>query len=204
MANRFNFPEAERQYHWLKIMLDTYYISDAQVEEHLAQIAKAGVTPACHKGCHGCCLNATVPFTEPELAAISWYASEVLTGETRVLVKQRLLSHKDRLECSFLIDQACSIYPVRPLICRQFLVKSKPCTIGEDPSITRPQDIIPLSRETVIYPVAMRLLDYYKFKSTAAKRKAFESGFIVEKARNMHDYDWTNVANTMTHFDEKV
>jgi uncharacterized protein len=201
MATRLSALAAEKKYPWLTTVLDTYYISDSQVEEHLARIAKKGINPACHKGCHACCLKVTVPFTEPELTAISWYASEVLTDKIRARVKQRLIEHAEILECPFLVDRVCSIYPVRPLICRQFLVKSKPCETEEDVADSRPQDIIPLPKDTVIRPVAMRLLDHYKFKSVTAKRKAFEAGFIVANAKNMHEFDWTIIAKTMAFFD---
>ena len=201
MATRFSHPQGEAQYAWLKPILDAFYISDAQVDEHLAKLARQGVTPACHKGCHACCLRPTVPFTEPELMAISWYASEVLAGETRQTVKQRLRNHDQTLECPFLVDRACSIYPVRPLICRQFLVKGQPCGVDEDITETRLDDVIPLPRDTVIRPVAMRLMDHYKFKSATAKRKAFEAGFIAQNAREMHEYNWNAIADTMGHFD---
>lgn len=204
MATRYDVPDAEAKYPWLKVVLDTYYISDAQVEEHLRTLSKKGIVPACHKGCHSCCLRATVPFTEPELATISWFASERLTGETRERVKQRLFEHELSTECPFLLDRSCTIYPVRPLICRQFLVANQVCTPDENVLETRRQDIIPLSREAVIRPVAMRLLDYFKFKSSIAKKKAFESGFIHHNAKDMHDYDWKIIANSMTHFDNEA
>jgi len=201
MATRFSSPQAEAKYSWLIGILDTFYISDSQVEAHLKKIAKNGVVPACHQGCHACCLEPTVPITAPELTVISWFASEVLAGDIRTQVKKRLFEHNSRLECPFLVDRACSIYAVRPLICRQFLIKSKPCEIGEHVIETRPHDIVPLPRETVIRPIAMRLLDHYQFKSPTAKRKAFESGFIVENARDMHLYDWAEIAKTMELFD---
>ncbi|MEK8049600.1 YkgJ family cysteine cluster protein [Ideonella sp. DXS22W] len=204
MANRYSSPTAEAKYPWLKTILDTFYISDSQVEDHLAKVAKKGVTPACHRGCDACCKKATVPFTAPELKAISWYASEALSGDVRSVVKQRLLNHADSLECPFLVESVCSIYPVRPLICRQFLVMGSPCTTEEDVGTDRPQDIIPLPRETVIRPVAMRLLDDFEFKTTAAKRKAFESGFISHNARDMHEFDWTIISKTMQHFDDEA
>lgn len=204
MAKRYSVPLAETKYSWLKTILDTYYISDAQVEEHLVKISKKGLSAACHEGCQACCLKPTVPITELELRAISWYTSEVLAGELRQVIKQRLDEHKSRLECPFLVDSKCSIYPVRPLICRQFLVKTKPCKIGEDVLETRPEDIIQLDRESVIRPVAMRLLDHYQFKSSTAKRKAFESGFIAKNARDMHTYDWSLIANSMRFFDNAV
>lgn len=201
MAIRFAAKAAEQKYPWLTAVLDAYYINDAKVDEHLAKVSKKGTAVACHKGCDTCCLKPTVPFIDPELAAISWYASEVLSGEARTEVKERLLDHEARLECPFLIDGACSIYPVRPLACRQFLVKSKPCALGEDMVSDRPQDVIPLPRETLIRPVALRLLDHYEFKSPTAKRKAFETGFIHARAKNMHEFDWKIIAKAMEHFD---
>ncbi|WP_292996053.1 YkgJ family cysteine cluster protein [Nitrosomonas sp.] len=204
MTTRYSSPQAEAQYSWLSGILDTFYISDTQVEAHLQKTAKKGIVPSCHRGCHACCLKPTVPITEPELMVISWYVSEVLLGEIRAQVKIRLIEHRSRLECPFLVERSCSIYPIRPLICRQFLVKSKPCEVGEDVLETRPQDVMSLPRETVIRPVAMRLLDYYQLKSSTAKRKAFESGFIGKSAREMHLYDWTQIATTMDHFDNMV
>ena len=202
MATRSSFPAAEAKYPWLKTVLDTYYLSDAHVEEHLAHVARKGVVPACHRGCDACCRKATVPFTEPELTAISWYASEVLQGDLRQRVKQRLIEHETTLECPFLVDGACSIYPVRPLICRQFLIKGMPCSVEEDVAKSRPQDIIPLPRETVIRPEAMRLLDHWKLGSVGKKKQAFEAGFIHHNAKDMHEFDWTKIAKTMQHFDE--
>lgn len=201
MATRYSAPQAEAKYPWLTGILDTFFVSDTQVEEHLRKIAKKGVVPACHQGCQACCLEPSVPITAPELTVISWYASEVLSGDIRARVKKRLIEHNTRLECPFLVDRVCSIYAVRPLICRQFLINLEPCKEGEHVLETRPHDIVPLPRETVIRPVAMRLLDYYKLKSPTAKRKAFESGFIVKNAREMHLYDWTQIAQTMEHFD---
>ena len=199
MATRYSAPAAERQYAWLTPLLDTYYISDSKVEEDLAA---RGLTPACHEGCHACCLKPTVPITELELVGISWYASEVLEGDLRATVKKRLIEHVTRLECPFLVDRKCSIYPVRPVVCRQFMVTTRPCAVGEDPLKTRPDDIVKLTREKVSRPVAMRLLDWpgYKLRTTASKRKAYESAFIVAQAHDMHEIDWAMVANTMAHF----
>ena len=204
MAHRYSSPIAEAKYPWLKTILDTFYISDSQVQDHLAKVAKNGIKPACHRGCDACCKNATVPFTAPELKCISWYAVEVLSGDIRTVVKERLVNHADSLECPFLVNAVCSIYPVRPLICRQFMVKGEPCTTEEDLATDRPEDIILPPRESVIRPVAMRLLDNFDFKTPAAKTKAFESGFIGQNASYMHDYDWTKIAKTMQRIDDEA
>jgi uncharacterized protein len=198
MITRYSAPEAERKYPWLKLMLDVFFISDSQMSEHLGDLKKkTGVVPACHEGCHACCLKPTVQLTKPELQAISWYASEVLAAPTRDVVKERLRRHKESFECPFLVEKKCSIYQVRPLICRQFLVKGKPCEVDENVAETRPTDMILISREKVAKPVAHRLLDFYKFKSTMSKSRAFENGFILENVRDMHDTEWGEVARNM-------
>ncbi|MEK7699278.1 MAG: hypothetical protein AAB332_02635 [Planctomycetota bacterium] len=47
----------------------------------------------------------------------------------------------------------------------------------------------------------MRLLDYWDIKTKFRKEKAFENGFIVEKSRDMHEYDWKVMARTMEAFE---
>ena len=44
--------------------------------------------------------------------------------------------------CIFLRGGRCSIYPVRPFACRRYLVFNRVCFIGEDPTVTRPQDML--------------------------------------------------------------
>ncbi len=39
-----------------------------------------------------------------------------------------------RIPCPFLVDESCSIHPIRPLICREYLVSSPPANC-EDPSV---------------------------------------------------------------------
>lgn len=47
-----------------------------------------------------------------------------------------------RLPCPFLVDDACSIYEHRPLVCRQYLVTS-PSALCNDP-LQNPVDVLPL------------------------------------------------------------
>jgi hypothetical protein len=47
----------------------------------------------------------------------------------------------------------------------------------------------------------MRLLEHYGIAKPSAKVKAFENGFISERAQSMHEYDWKQIALTMAHFD---
>lgn len=197
---RKHYPTAERKYKWLSNLLDTFAIADEGVAATRDHQAASGTPVACSNGCSACCKNPTVPITEPELIGISWYASEVLAGETRARVKERLETHMDRVECPFLIDDQCSIYPVRPLICRQYMVRSKPCSVGEHVDKTRPGDMVMPPRSS-IQKVAVQLLNHWDFQSRKAKLQAFENGFIGKHARDMHLYDWRQIANTMAIFD---
>jgi Fe-S-cluster containining protein len=110
---------------------------------------------SCRKGCGACCRQ-PVPLSPPEAWLIADIvaglpparqapvreafaaADEVFTRST---LKQRLLGPMDALDrmkelafeyfssgvpCPFLVDEACSIHPVRPSICREYLVTSPP------------------------------------------------------------------------------
>lgn len=198
---RKRFQAAESKYKWLSNLLDTFAIADEGVEATRVHQVAAGTPVACSKGCSACCKNPSVPFTEPELLGISWFASEVLAGEARTKVMGQLETHMSRSECPFLVDELCSIYPVRPLICRQFMVLNRPCLPGEQLHETRPEDMI-MPQRSSIQKVAVQLLNHWDFESRKAKIKAFEDGFIGEHAREMHLYDWRQIATTMKIFDE--
>lgn len=175
-------------------------IADQGTEKTIKDLNESGATVACGNGCDACCRNASVQLTQPELQGISWYASEQLAGDLRVKVRRRLEHHRETPECPFLVEHSCAIYPVRPLACRQFLVKSTPCAVGEDVSISRPSDIVRKPRSNA-KKVAVQLLKFWNFHSEKARVKAFENGFIFEAGRMMHDYPWEMIARTMDHFD---
>jgi len=151
---------AEKNTPELIIILDAYEISDALTQAHLAQVGPV----MCKKGCSNCCKNPTVPFTEPELIGISWYATERMKSPLRTRVKQRLYDHDTSLECPFLVDDECAVYEVRPLICRQFYIKNKACGQHEDILSNRPDDIVgPI--QSIAEASLLRLLDFWPHAS---------------------------------------
>jgi len=194
MAIRFYAPQAEAQYTWLTGILETFYLIDSQVEVHLKKVAKKSIMTAC-------CLEPVVPITEPELITISWYASEVLSGGLRAQVKKRLVDHNTRQECPFLVNRTCSINAVRPLICREFFINTKPCQKGDLAINTRPYDAVPWPKEGDIQPIAKPIFECYKLKMQTKNSKAFESRFCVEHLWDMYLYDWAQIAKTMERFD---
>jgi len=194
--DRSKYEQDEKKYPWLTILLDTYETSDQLVAEQISRTKNI----VCRSGCSSCCLNPTIPFTEIELRGVSWYASEKVVEPERTVLKTRLENYQLTTECPFLIENKCSIYPVRPIICRQFLVRNSPCDSGEDVVLTRPQDIVQLNK-LIPKATAMKLLDFWGFKTRLKKERAFEKGFIVEQCRNMHEYDWAQIAKTMELFE---
>jgi Fe-S-cluster containining protein len=203
MVNRDQFRQDEARYVWLPILLDAYEISDRLMAKSLASLSEQGTRIACQKGCYACCLNPAVPILSLELMGISWYAGEKLKGTVRQAVKHRLYTHNERTECPFLISDYCSIYPMRPLICRQFYIKSKACAIGEDVLHTRPNDIVGLTMQ-IAKEVSMRILDFYGIKGKKRKEIAFEEGFMATNSKLMHLCDWTMIGKAMDLFDNEV
>lgn len=187
----------ESMYPELTILLDTYDISDLMTRDHLETVGSV----MCKKGCSNCCKNPTVPFTEPELIGISWYATQTLINPLRDRLKQRLRDHEATPECPFLIDNECSVYDVRPLICRQFYVKNIACIQNEDIMSNRPEDIVAPIRSIAMASL-MRLLDFWPHASMHEKEESLENGAMQDKTIYMHDCDWTQLANTMAIFDE--
>jgi Fe-S-cluster containining protein len=55
--------------------------------------------------------------------------------------------HYQRVPCPFLVDEACSIHPIRPLICREYLVTSSP-----------EHCVDPATLQTEMVPLPIRLM----------------------------------------------
>ncbi len=180
-------------------MLDSYAICNEEMANDIVQEEKRrGLSVACHKGCHACCLKPDVPVSELEVRGISFYVSEVMNFEDQKKLVPRLRNHKEKLECPFLINQICSIYPVRPLACRGFVVYKTPCAIGQDPVKTRPENVHPPSTK-MGRRVAMRFFesDIYNLKTIEDKTKAFEEGVIPKTSRPMHKFPWTRLIDAI-------
>ena len=84
----------------------------------------------CEKGCAKCCSNGDYPFTEIEVELLKFGFSK-LNDEKKQIIKNNIskilkdkANHKseDRFtySCPFLIDNVCSVYLYRGIICRTF------------------------------------------------------------------------------------
>jgi Fe-S-cluster containining protein len=87
---------------------------------------------ACREGCSWCCYK-TVGTAAPEVLRIAAHLRQTLTPEQlratqariKALLEQRRALRPDRrsharLPCALLVEDRCSIYPVRPLTCRGY------------------------------------------------------------------------------------
>ena len=94
----------------------------------VAEQARAtGPQPACQAGCAHCC-HLRVEATEPEVFHIAQHLrtqpaaaqADALSALQRHVATAALNpTHPTRQACSFLVDDRCSIYPVRPAACRK-------------------------------------------------------------------------------------
>lgn len=147
---RVHYPAAEGAYAWLPPVLDAYALMDAAMAAESVRAQRAtGHGVACAKGCSHCC-SQPIPVTPPEIMGISWYAHAMLRGESRAAVAASLekaaAAGKERVPvCPFLVGGSCAVYPLRPLVCREYVVLRAPCLPGEDPTLSRPGDMVRLS-----------------------------------------------------------
>lgn len=113
---------------------------------------------SCGPGCGACCRQA-VPVTPAELRAVRRWLDELpdderLAHEARIDATAERLTATDAeaigvdderayvalaIACPFLVDESCTIRPVRPLACREYVVTSDPahCATRADGQIVR-------------------------------------------------------------------
>ena len=71
----------------------------------------------CKKGCADCCKDGDYPISDIELLYIMEGFSKV-SDDTKQIIQENIKSTQDNTICPFLINNECSIYPFRPIICR--------------------------------------------------------------------------------------
>lgn len=78
----------------------------------------------CHRGCSYCCTEGEFPMSELEFIGMMLYY-DTLSEELKEIIKKNideLLSQPRQkfYKCPFLVDSACSVYPMRSILCRTF------------------------------------------------------------------------------------
>jgi len=194
---RLSFPQDEPRHPWLAPLLEAYHLVDRGVAEGIARAARQGRRLACAKGCAACCRShLTIPVYPLELVGIYWYATERLAEPVRGRLKEQLRNHASGAPCPFLVDEACSIYPLRPMACRQFNVFDRVCAEREDAFHTRPQDVlVPDRRRTDA--AFFELLPFYGVKGKRERRDALKKGLQHALAKVLQEQDWPKLAGRM-------
>lgn len=122
------------------------------VDQMMEKSAGTGTPLACKSGCSHCC-NARVHALEPEVFRIAGAMRErgpvVLDGlmaklRRHAAIAQGLTAQQHRIPCPFLVEHRCSIYAIRPAVCRKaHSLDAEPCRTG---SATIPQDLATLMK----------------------------------------------------------
>lgn len=204
---RLAFPEDEARQSWLPLLLSAYALVDAGVEEAIAREQAQGRRLACHKGCAACCRShTTIPVYPLELIGITWYAVEKLTGPVRERLKRQLRDHKAGAQqdgpCPLLVDDACSVHPLRPMACRQFNVFDRVCAEGEDAYYTRRTDVLTPIRGYVDAALDAMLL-FHGVTQEEQRRGLVDTGQVHRLVKLLQQYDWPKLAERMQAFDER-
>lgn len=200
-VRRLSFPEDEKKYSWLRLLLEGYYIMDKGVAKAIDSEQKKGRKPACSKGCSHCCsTHQDIPIYPLEIAGVSWYAAEKLNGPDREALKKQLAVYKKNDMCPFLVDAACSIHPMRPMACRQFNVFGSPCGEGEDPYYTRRQDVMEPVRKHVDQAFFI-MLPFYGVEKESDRIKIVATGAFHRMVKELHACNWKELAERMARSD---
>ena len=138
------------------------------------------ITPTCTAGCSHCC-NLEVPMSRAEGETIAAWLDENATPEMRAEIRDRLrawlvwyrddyprlvasgISRADAFfrhapPCALLVGDRCSVYPVRPITCRNHLVSSP---VAEcDPAVGSgdPTPILDVARASFDHVAQLRAL----------------------------------------------
>jgi len=135
---------------WLPDLLKAHALVDGGTKLALRQEkALRGQAPACARGCGQCCAHRQVAVTAVELAGAMWHLQERVEPGLAGQVMERLNDPR-AMGCPFLVEQACAVYPMRFLTCRQLFVFGRACLAGEDPWRSRRVDVLtPLEQFTL-------------------------------------------------------
>ena len=198
------FPDDEKRYQWLSLLLDACALIDEGVDGAVARAEeRTGLRLACRRGCDSCCrTQRDIPVYAHEVTGIYWYCTEKVRPPTRGVLRHRLATHTRGGACPFLMDGACVIHPVRPAGCRQFNVLGEPCAEGEDPYHTRRRDVVAPPREVLRRAFGL-VLPLYGKEALKGGRKETVEAIINTQALRLPDLDWARLASRMGEYDSR-
>lgn len=139
------------------LTLRVYDDIDLLTSDEVSKMNAAGRAPTCRKGCSHCCRQQIrVPRAEAEVI-VEWLLRDAvyLVNNLKTRLASWLAWYRTEYpkllasdvdpadafysygpQCPALVDDACSIYPVRPVVCRTHFVTSPPdaCRPSGDPA----------------------------------------------------------------------
>ncbi|MCB1738053.1 MAG: YkgJ family cysteine cluster protein [Gammaproteobacteria bacterium] len=191
---RLDYPSDEADQPWLSYAFDAYHAADIGVWKGIAAEERKGRSLACAMGCSNCCRShTTIPIFPLELLGLYWFVSRQMATETRAQLKPQLDRHQKGEACPFLLNEVCSVHPMRPLACRHFNVFGQACAVGEDAFYTR--------REDVLTPIKSyqdeafkAMLPFHGFTTEAQQVQAMKGAYIQQQAKVLQDIDWAHLA----------
>lgn len=193
---RLSFPEHEARHPWLASLLRAYALSDAAVRADIErETARRGAPPACRAGCHVCCVGQVVPVSDFEVLGLWWFCAELLDPAVQARLRVNLLAQEVTPACPFLLDGACSVYPLRPFVCRQHYVFGQPCRPGENLRAQRPGDVF-AAGQNAARDLAWEILPLYGTAPEDVDRR-FENGYVSRKVKDLHSLPLTNIVEHM-------
>ena len=176
---------------WLAALLKAYAVLDVGIAQ---AVAATGRQPACQAGCYACCCQ-SIPASSLEVQGLRWFVLTQLPVRTGRLVGQALRNREDP-NCPFLVDGSCASYALRPMACREFVVFARPCTLGESPVVTRPQDVLALAAAAQRQAFAL-LLPHYGVTGAAAREQALTGRLVLSDTRVLRDLDWSGLSRAL-------
>ncbi len=153
-----------------------------------------GIIPSCELGCCHCCrhlipaniaeAHALVQYVRREFSAGQIDALRMRTQQWHEWDHSRPGRHPSAIideqadvpgyehSCPMLVDGKCSVYPVRPLVCRTHYVSSPPlsCSTVNDPISTEAAPVVLTSVLDAARPFSMALSDHVEDAGLDASR----------------------------------
>ncbi len=195
LSRRVRFPEDEARLTWLPLLLDAYALIDTGVAVAVRNGEKErGTGIACSRGCAVCCGQKDIPVYPHELVGLYWYASEKFGLPGRQALKEQLAGRQPGSPCPFLVQNACSVHPVRPAACRWFNIFGTPCGPGEDPYYTRRADVL-VPIEDYTDRAFSAVLAFYNLKKSDDLTRSLR--LVRSWIMNLQTCDWTKLLLTM-------